>query len=170
MCTSKFGCAIQPSVITEYFNSPYQKHILAVTSKREDLPFRERIHIFQFGNNHPLSEDKKFKLLLCMSLVVGASRNISLSDKIFGNFSLNVLKIYCQVFFLILKICYWLLSSAYGRNFSSCSGNFIQTFTARWTIIMVLLFYMKQILILVRIIFVELIYLSNDFKTINFFF
>ena len=36
--------------------------------------------IFSFWKNHPLSEDKQFKLLLCMSLVVGAMRNISLSD------------------------------------------------------------------------------------------
>ena len=41
--------------------------------KREDLSFRERIHL-------PVSEDTKFKLLLCMSLVFGASRNVSFND------------------------------------------------------------------------------------------
>ena len=70
-------------------------------------------------------------------------------------------------FFFNSKICYRVLSGARGCYFSSRLGSFIQTFTTRWPIIMVLLFNMKQILILGRIFFVELIYLSNDLKTIN---
>ena len=36
--------------------------------------------IFLFWKNHPLSEDKKFKLSLCMLLVFCASRNVSFND------------------------------------------------------------------------------------------
>ena len=35
--------------------------------------------IFLFRKNYPLSEDTKFKLSLCMSLVFSASRNVSFS-------------------------------------------------------------------------------------------
>ena len=47
--------------------------------KGKIFPFGKE-SIFPFGKNHPLSEDTKFKLLLCMSLVFSASRNVSLSD------------------------------------------------------------------------------------------
>ena len=103
-----------------------------------------------------------------MSLVFGASRNVSFND------DNHILKFLTESFenlpssfFLIPKICYLVLSSALGRIYTSRSGSFIQKFTTRWQIIMVLLFYMKQILILVRTFFVELIYLSGDLRTIN---
>ena len=44
--------------------------------KGEDLPFGKE-SIFLFQKNHPLSEDTKFKLLLCMLLVFSALKNIS---------------------------------------------------------------------------------------------
>ena len=47
--------------------------------KGEDLPFGKE-SIFLFQKNHPLSEDTKFKLLLCMSWVFGASWNVSFND------------------------------------------------------------------------------------------
>ena len=47
--------------------------------KGKIFPFGKE-SIFPFRKNHPLLEDKKIKLLLCMSLMVGAPRNVSLSD------------------------------------------------------------------------------------------
>ena len=103
-----------------------------------------------------------------MSLVVGASRNVSLSDdKNIWKFFTEGFKNLPSSFFLIPKICYGVLNGTRGLNFSSRLRSFIKTFTRRSPIIMVLLFQMKQILILVRMVFVELIYLSSDLKTIN---
>ena len=104
---------------------------------------------------------------MCMLLVFCASRNVSFNYdnhflKFFTGFE-NLL----SSFFLIPKISYQVLSKACGCICTSCSGSFIQTFTTRWQIIMVLLFHMKQILILLRTVFVELMYLSGDLKTIN---
>ena len=103
-----------------------------------------------------------------MSLVFGASRNVSFSN------DHHILKFFTEGFenllsssFLIPKICYRVLSSARGRIYTSRSGSFIQTFTTRWQIIMLLLFHIKQSLILVRTNYVELIYLSRDLKTVN---
>ena len=81
---------------------------------------------------------------------------------ILWNFLSKVLKIYHRVFFFffsVLKIiCYQVLNSAHGCIYTSHSGSFIPTFTTRWQIIIILLFHMKQILILVMTIFVEYIY------------
>ena len=74
--------------------------------KGEDLPFWERICL-PFQKNHPLSEDRKFKLLLCMSLVFCALGNLSFND------DNHILKFFTEgfenlpsSFFLISKICY----------------------------------------------------------------
>ena len=100
-----------------------------------------------------------------MSLVFYASKNISFND------DNHILKFFTEgfenlppSFFLIPKICYQALSKARGCIYTSRSGSFIQTFTTRWQIIMALLFQMKQILILVWTVFVELIYLSGDLR------
>ena len=47
--------------------------------KGKIFPFR-RESIFPFWKNHPLLEDTKFKLLLCILLVFRASKNISFND------------------------------------------------------------------------------------------
>ena len=60
-------------------------------AKGEDLPFGKE-SIFSFQKNHPLLEDTKFKLSLGMSLVFGASRNISFNG---GN---HVLKFFTESF------------------------------------------------------------------------
>ena len=81
-----------------------------------------------------------------MSLVFCASRNVSFND------SNHILKFFTKGFENLP--CIYTLS-------------FIQTFSTRWQIIMVVLLYMKQIFILVKTAFVELIHLSGDLKTIN---
>ena len=100
-----------------------------------------------------------------MSLVFCASRNVSFND------SNHILKFFTKgfenlpsSFFLIPKTCYQVLSKTCGCIYTL---SFIQTFSTRWQIIMVLLLYMKQIFILVKTAFVELIHLSGDLKTIN---
>ena len=47
--------------------------------KGKILPFGKK-STFPFWKNHPLSEDTKFKLSLCMLLVFGASRKVSFND------------------------------------------------------------------------------------------
>ena len=92
--------------------------------------------IFPFWKNHPLSENTKFKLSLCMSLVFGASRNISF------NYNNHIFKLFTKgfenllsCFFLIPKICYQVLGSARACIYTSCSGSFIYIFSTRWQII-----------------------------------
>ena len=91
--------------------------------------------------------------------MLGASRNVSLNDD--KHISLKVLKIYRQGFFLFWKsvIEYWTMHVA-----AIILISFIQTFTTRWTIILALFFNMKQILIFLKTVFVELICLSADLK------
>ena len=82
--------------------------------KGKIFPFAKE-STFPFRKNYPLSEDAKFKLLLGMSLVFCASRNIPFNDdnQILKFFS-EGFKIYRQVIFLIPKICYQVLSSTRG--------------------------------------------------------
>ena len=119
--------------------------------------------IFSFRKNHPLLEDTKFKLSLGMSLVFDPLRNVSFND------DNHILKFFTErfeslpsIFFLIPKICYQVLGSARACIYTSRLGSFIQTFTTRWQIIMVLIFHMKEILILVKTVFIELI--SGDLR------
>ena len=60
--------------------------------KGKIFPFGKEL-IFPFQKNHPLSEDKKFKMSLCMSLVFGASRNVSFSN------DNHILKFFTESFF-----------------------------------------------------------------------
>ena len=104
-----------------------------------------------------------------MLLVFRASRKVSFNDDnhILKFFTEGFENLPSSFFFnsknLLSSIeqCTWL------HFFTSCSGSFIQTFATRWQIKVVLLFHIKQILILARTVFVELIYLSCDLKTIN---
>ena len=112
---------------------------------------------------------KNWPNISLMSLVFFTSRSVSFND------SNRILKYFNEgfenlssSFFLIPKICYQIFSSPRGCVYTSRSGSFIWTFATRWQMIMVLLFHMKQIFILVRTVFVELIYLSGDLKTINY--
>ena len=57
----------------KYIISPYHKPLLAVICKGKDRLFREKI-------NFLVLEDRKFKLLLSMSLVFRASTKIYFSD------------------------------------------------------------------------------------------
>ena len=119
--------------------------------KGEDLPFWERIHFLVLEESFSaLSEYTKLGLLLCMLLVFRTLRNVSFSN------NNHILKFSTEgfenlptsFFFLIPKICYQVLSSAHGCFYTSHSGSFIQKFTTRWQIIMILLlFHMKHILI-----------------------
>ena len=98
-----------------------------------------------------------------MSLVFGASRNISF------NKSNHILKFFTKgfenlpIFFLISKIYYQVLSSARGCIYTSLFITYNKMADNNGTA----LFHMKQISILVRTVFVKLIYLSGDLKTIN---
>ena len=88
--------------------------------------------IFPFRKNHSLSEDKKIKLSLCMSLVVGAPRNVSLSDdKYIWKFFTEGFENLPSSFFFNPENLLRVLSDARGRNFSSRSESFVQTFTTR---------------------------------------
>ena len=96
-----------------------------------------------------------------MSLLFGTSRNVSFND------DNHILKFFTEgfenlpsSFFLIPKICYRVLGSARGCIYTSHSESVIYTFAIRWQIIIVLLFHMKQVLVLLRTVFVDL-------KTIN---
>ena len=94
------------SVPQTRFSSYFQKGMI--------FPFGKK-SIFLLRKNHPLLEDTKFKLLLCMSLVFRASSNVSFSDnnsvlKVFTKGFKNLL----SRFFLIPKICYHVMSSAHG--------------------------------------------------------
>ena len=136
---------MQRSFYYRHTQSVPQTHFGSYFQKGKIFP------IFSFWKNHiPLSKDTKFEMSLCMSLVFGASRNVSFND------DNHILKFFTEgfenlpsSFFLIPKICYRVLGSAFGRIYTCHSGSFILTFTTRWQIIMVLLFHMKQILILV---------------------
>ena len=59
--------------------------------KEKIFTFRKE-SIFPFRKNHPLSEDTKFKLPLCMSLMFGALRNISF------NYDDHILKFFTEGF------------------------------------------------------------------------
>ena len=92
------------SVTQTRFGSYFQKGII--------FPFGKE-SIFLLWKNHPLLEDAKFKLLLCMSLVFTASRNVSFSD------NNHILKVSRKGFenlpssiFSIPKICYQAMSCA----------------------------------------------------------
>ena len=146
-------------------NNPFKKVFVSATSdyieqsvpqicfgsyfeKGKIFPFGKE-SIFPFPKNHPLSEEPKFKLSLCMSLVFGASRNVSFSkNNHILQFFTEGFKIYSWFFFLVPKI-YWVLSSAHGCIYTSHLGSLIQTFTTRWQTV-VLPFNTKQILILVK--------------------
>ena len=83
--------------------------------------------IFPFRKNHSLSEDKKIKLSLCMSLVVGAPRNVSLSDdKYIWKFFTEGFENLPSSFFFNPENLLRVLSDARGRNFSSRSESFEQ--------------------------------------------
>ena len=106
--------------------------------KGKIFPFGKE-SIFLFRKNHPLLDDTKFRLLLCMLLVLRVSRNISFSDS--NHISKFITKGFENLpssFSLIPKICYQVLSSTRGCIYTSCSRSFIQTFTTRWQVIMVL--------------------------------
>ena len=105
------------SVPQTRFGSYFQKRKIFHFGKESVFPFRK---------NNPLSEDKKFKLLLCMSLVFCASRNVSFND------DNHILKFFTEgfenlssSFFLIPKICYQVLSSARGCIFCFPFGKFL---------------------------------------------
>ena len=83
---------------------------------------------------------------------------------IFWNFSPKVFENLLSSLFWIPKICYQVLRSARGCIYTSCSGSFIQTFTTRWKVTMVLPFHMKEILILVRTVFLEFIRWFEDYQ------
>ena len=98
-------------------------------------------------------------------MFLGAQRNVSFSDDtIILKFFTKGFEIFLSIFLLIPKNLLSSIehSSACSCIYSSCLGSFIQTFTIRWQVTMVLLLHTKQILILVRAIFVKLIYLSVD--------
>ena len=91
------------SVPQSCFGSYFQKEKIFLFGKESVLPF---------WKNHPLSEDTKLKLLLCM-LLVFCARNVSFSDDnlIFKFFTKGFENLLAR-FFLIPKICYQVLSSA----------------------------------------------------------
>ena len=126
------------SVPETCFGSYFQKGKIFSFGKESFSPFRK---------NHPLLDDTKFRLLLCILLVLRASRNISFSDSNhFLKFITKGFENLPSSFSLIPKICYQLLSSARGCIYTSRSRSFIQTFTTRWQVIMVLLpYHMKEI-------------------------
>ena len=149
-----------PSIIT-----PYHKSVSAVTSKRTRFSRSGKNPVFPFWKNHPLSEDTKFKLSLCMLLVFCASRNVSFND------NNHILTFFTQGFenlpsssFLILKICYYWAVWLHWWYF--LFGKFYLDIHNKMAV--TLLPHEKQILILVRTVFFELIYLSGDLKTINY--
>ena len=105
------------SVPQTRFGSYFQKGKIFLFKKESTFLFRE---------NHPLLEDKKFKLLLlCILLVLCASRNISFND---GNhiskFITEGFENLPSSFFLISKICNKVLSSARGCIFYYPFGKF----------------------------------------------
>ena len=132
---------------------------------------KKQVFLVDFSAEFPIFPriSKNRPNISLMPLVFCTSRNVSFND------DNHILKFFNEgfenlpsSFFLIPKIFYQILSSARGCIYTSRSGSFIWTFATRWKMIMVLLFHMKQILILVRTVFVELIYLSGDLKTINY--
>ena len=95
--------------------SAYHKPVSVVTFNRGRSSLLGKKSVFSNWKYHPLSEDRKFKSLLCMSLVFCASRNVSFND------SNHILKFFTKgfenlpsSFFLIPKICYQVLSKACG--------------------------------------------------------
>ena len=92
------------SVTQTRFGSYFQKGMI--------FPFRKK-SIFLLQENNPLLEDTKFNLLLCMSLVFTASRNVSFSD------NNHILKVASKGFenlpssiFSVPKLCYQAMSCA----------------------------------------------------------
>ena len=104
--------------------SLYHKPISAVTSKRGRSSLSGKNPFSCFGRI--ILKTQNLNCRCAMLLVFGASRSISFNDdNHILKFFTEVLKIYCQVFFLIPKICYRVLSSARGYIYTSCSGSFI---------------------------------------------
>ena len=109
----------------DYLFNPYHKPVSAVTSKQKRKIFHFGKESVFSGKNHPLLENKKFKLSLCMSLVFCASRKISFND------DNHILKFFTEgfenlrsSFFFNPKICYQVLSSAHGCIFYFLFGKF----------------------------------------------
>ena len=83
-----------------------QSRFSSYFQKGKVFPFGKE-SIFPFRKNRPTSEDTKFKLSPCMSLVFGASKNVSFSN------DNHILKFFTEgfenlpsSFFSVLKICY----------------------------------------------------------------
>ena len=133
--------ASKQSVPQTCFSSYFQKGKI--------FPFRKE-SIFPFQKNHPLSENTKFKLLLCMSLAFGKLKYVS-----FGNDN-HTLKFFTEDFEKLLSSFFFSsenllsrLSSVRGCIYTSHSRSFILTFTTRWQIICYCSSTWEQILILV---------------------
>ena len=102
-----------------------QTHFGSYFQKGKIFPFGKE-SVFPFQKNHPLSEDRKFKLLLCMSLVFCALGNLSFND------DNHILRFFTEgfenlssSFFLISKICYQVLSKECRCIYTSHLGSFI---------------------------------------------
>ena len=138
------------------FRSYFQNKKIFLFGKKSIFPFRK---------NHPLSENTKFKLSLCMSLVFGASRNISF------NYNNHIFKLFTKGFENLLS-CFFFNSENLLSSIGQCTclhlyflfGKFHLHILNKMADNMVLPFHMKQILILVKTVFVELIYLSGDLR------
>ena len=152
--------------LTTFYHSPYHKPVSAVTSKRRRSSLSRKNPFSGFGRIIPFRKTQ-FKLSLCMSLVFGASRNVSFNDEnhILKFFTKGFENLPSSFLFnsenLLSRIgqCMWLhLYFPFGKFHLDIHNKMT---------IMVLLFHMKQILILVRTFFVEFIYLSGNLKTIN---
>ena len=90
--------ASKQSVPQTCFSSYFQKGKI--------FPFRKE-SIFPFQKNHPLSENTKFKLLLCMSLAFGQLKNVSFgNDNHMKFFTEDFENLPSSFFFSVLKICY----------------------------------------------------------------
>ena len=136
-------------------------------SKGEDLPFGKE-SLFPFRKNHPPLEDTKFKLLLCMSLVFVALRNISFND------DNHIMKFFTEGFENLLS------SFFYSKNLLSSIGQstWLHLYFPFRKFHLVIhnkiadnngtaLQYETNFDISARTVSVELIYLSGDLKTIN---
>ena len=77
-----------PYVVSFFLSIFYMFHLYTFLSNYYSLlhtlhlkfPFYPFFQVFPFRKNHPFSEGKKFRLSLCMSLVLCASRNVSFND------------------------------------------------------------------------------------------
>ena len=147
--TNNYSASIQ-SVPQTCFTSYFQNGKI--------FPFRKE-SIFPFQKNHPLSENTKFKLLLCMSLAFGKLKNVS-----FGNDN-HTLKFSTEdfenlpssFFFFSSENLLLRLSSTCGCIYTSHLGSFILTFTTRWQIIWYCSSTWEQILILVYLFDISLV-------------